>query len=99
MPEWLTVQNVVLAAAALILAGPYAAKAAAVFMVTPTVNKGDFQKQVVTELLTLKDKLEKEGHTVASKLCKDLVIAIVYGDIATPTSTPAAPQASSLFGK
>jgi hypothetical protein len=97
MPEWLTLQNIVLAAAVLLLAGPYAVKAflALTGYQSPTITKGDFQKQVTVELLTLKDKLDKEGHTVAAKLCKDLVIAIVYGEAA---SVPA-PQQNALFGK
>jgi len=42
-------------------------------------TRTDFEKRTVTELLDLKDRLEKQGQTDAGRICKDLVISVIYG--------------------
>jgi len=43
----------------------------------PTSAKGAYQKKAVTRLLTLKESLDTQGHSAASKLCRDTVIALI----------------------
>lgn len=67
---------VVLGAAVALLALPYMGKLLA--LVIPGA-KGDFQKRTITELLTIRDRLEREGQSEAASLCRDSVIALVQG--------------------
>ena len=63
--------------------------------VCPAGAKGTFQKRVVTELLTIKDKLEKENKQASAKLVKESVIALISGD--EPPPSPVQPK--NLFGQ
>ncbi len=80
---WLNQQTVILVLGVLLLVAPYIHRVLAIWigsMVFPTFARGDFEKRTATELIDLKNRLEKEGHAKAASLCKELILAVLYGD-------------------
>ena len=86
MDEYLSkpsIQGIGLVVVAALLSIPYVGKFLTVFFpaLTPSKDGQDFAKQTVLELMTLKAKLEQNGTPHAVKLCKDLIVAMVTGDL------------------
>jgi hypothetical protein len=86
----------IICVAVLVAVLPYIGRLLALW-VCPSAAKGTFQKKVVTELLTIKDRLEGAGQQAASKLVKDSVIALISGE--EGQELPQVTQPKSLFGK
>jgi hypothetical protein len=76
-------QNIILLLGVLLLASPYVMGSITLwiknFLWANTI-KEDGQINTVVQLLQLKNRLEKEGCTVAADSTKDLVFALVYGE-------------------
>lgn len=76
-------QNLILIVGILLLASP-AVVGSAVLWLKNLLYKNSIQEDAqisnVVRLLQLKNRLEKEGCTVAADSTKDLVFALVYGE-------------------
>lgn len=76
-------QNLILIIGVLLLASP-AVMGSAVLWIKNLLYKNSIQEDAqisnVVRLLQLKNRLEKEGCTVAADSTKDLVFALVYGE-------------------
>jgi len=82
-----TVPNLILAVGVLLLVGPPLWRAGVVWFRAVTgrgLERRDEQRATVVEVLDLKDRLESAGNPAATKLCRDLLFAVVYGDETPP---------------
>jgi len=76
-------QNLILLVGVLLLASPAILGSAVLWLknlIWQNSIREDAQITTVVQLLQLKNRLEKEGCTVASDSTKDLVFALVYGE-------------------
>jgi len=81
--NWLTQETAILAVGVLILVAPALQNLTTYYvktLLTGANTAGDFEKQTAVELIDLKHRLAREGHTKASSICKDLIVAILYGE-------------------
>jgi len=74
-------QNLILLVGVLLLASP-AVFGAVTAWIKQVLYKNTIQEdgqiRTVVQLLQLKNRLEKEGYTVATDTCKDLTFAVIY---------------------
>ncbi len=83
MSSWLTIPNAILAVGVLLLLAPYINRLIGVWLtsvVYPQAARSDFEKRTAGELIDLKNQLDKEGHAKASLICRDLIVALLYGE-------------------
>lgn len=83
MGDWLTAPNAILAVGVAILAAPYLNRLVAVWLtalVYKQAARTDFEKRTAGELIDLKNQLQKEGHEKAAQICRDLIVALLYGE-------------------
>lgn len=76
-------QNLILLIGVLLLASPAVFGSLSLWVKSLLYKNSiqtDAQISTVVQLLQLKNRLEKEGCTVASDSTKDLVFALVYGE-------------------
>jgi hypothetical protein len=83
MSEWITTPNVILVVGVLLLVAPYLNRLLGVWLTSviyPQSARTDFEKRTASELIDLKNQLDKEGHEKASHICRDLIVALLYGE-------------------
>lgn len=83
MMEWMNQQTAILLVGVLLLVAPYIQRALSLWIGTlmfPVAARTDFEKRTAGELIDLKNRLEKEGHEKAAIICRDLIVAVLYGD-------------------
>ena len=83
MTDLLTAPNLILAVGVLLLLAPYANRLLGVWLagvIYPNAARSDFEKRTAGELIDLKNQLDKEGHAKASLICRDLIVALLYGE-------------------
>jgi hypothetical protein len=83
MSEYLTTPNAILAVGVLLLSAPYLNRLIGVWLASviyPQAARSDFEKRTAGELIDLKNQLDKEGHDKASHICRDLIVALLYGE-------------------
>lgn len=82
MPDFLNMQWALVVVGALLLFAPAAVGALSLWIKSIAFKEKDPQEgqiSTVVKLLELKNRLEREGCTVAASTTKDLVYAVVYG--------------------
>jgi hypothetical protein len=87
MGEWLNPQGAILVVGVLVLVLPYVQRLLSLWVGTlmfPATARTDFEKRTAGELIDLKNRLEKEGHGKAAVICRDLIVAVLYGDSVRP---------------
>jgi hypothetical protein len=85
--EWVNQQTAILLVGVLLLVAPYVQRMLALWvgtLVFPAAARTDFEKRTAGELIDLKNRLEKEGHKNAAVICRDLIVAVLYGDATRP---------------
>jgi hypothetical protein len=43
-------------------------------------DRRDFEKRTVAEILDLRDRCAKHGNPKAERICRELLLAVIYGD-------------------
>jgi len=82
-------QTLILLVGILLLSAPFISRVVMAYIASLNVpskeskKEVDFEHHAVMQVLDLKNKLEREGATKASEVCKDLMMSVIYGD--TPT--------------
>jgi hypothetical protein len=82
--DFINPQLAILLVGTLALVAPYVQRVLSMWvgsLVFPVAARTDFEKRTAVELIDLKNRLEREGNAKAASTCKDLIMAVLYGDI------------------
>ncbi len=81
--EFFSTPNLILAVGLLLLVSPVVSGAVTAWISSLAgrfSDRSDFEKRTVAEVLELRERCAKHGLTKAERICRELLLAVVYGD-------------------
>lgn len=81
--EFFSTPNLILAVGLLLLVSPVVSGALTAWISSVAgrfSERRDFEKRTVAEILDLRERCAKHGLTKAERICRELLLAVVYGD-------------------